>query len=317
MKRIISLLLSVVLLLSLSACGKEKKAQSGAAVLDGKKVIIIGNSHTYNGKVVFYVSKTAVEQEKRNNDLALFYQLCKANGAEVSVTNWCFSGHGLGSLFRNPCTVGGGCEGIMHEEYLTDRNYDYVVITPGVGESSEKNIGEDIAYIAEFFREANPDVKFVCLGNASVYGKNRTDTTYPGITGYYKTLEAQGFQIADWGMLVSDLIDGYSTVPGGQETYTKSTFIVNDGFHPNVLSGYIASMMLYCVITGDTAADQPRDLLTEGSDLWSLVENQLEKSYDYGDQETNFHKVLSSDSEMKGIQLLIDQYLEDQPYRQN
>lgn len=317
MKRIISLLLCAVLLVGLSACGKEKKAKSGAELLDGKKVIIIGNSHTYNGNVVFYVGKTVLEQEKRNNDLALFYQLCHANGAEVSVTNWCFSGHGLGSLFGNPCTVGGGCEGVMHEEYLTDRNYDYVVITPGVGEASQASIAEDMAYITEFFREANPDVQFVCLGNASVYGKNRTDTTYPGITGYYKTLEGNGFKIADWGMLVSDLIDGYSTVPGSQETYTKSTFIVNDGFHPNVLSGYIASMMLYCVITGDAATEQPRDLLSEGSNLRSLVENQLKKSYEYGDLQTNFHKVLSSDNEMKGIQLLIEQYLEDQPYRQN
>ena len=317
MKKVLCILLCALMLIGFCGCGGGTKTKTGADLLDGKKVIIIGNSHTYNGKVVFYVGKTVLEQSSRDQDLAMFYQLCSANGAEVSVTNWCFSGHGLGSLFGNPCTVGGGCKGISHEDYLKDRYYDYVVITPGVGESSQENIARDMSYVTDFFREANPNVQFVCLGNASVYGKNRTDTAYPGITGYYRNLEEQGFLIADWGMVVSDLIDGYSTVPGGQEPYSKSTFIVSDGFHPNVLSGYIATMMLYCIITGDRAVDQPRDLLGEESPLWSLVENQLKDSYDYEDQETNFHKVLASDEEMKGIQLLIDQYIEDKPYRHN
>lgn len=129
-------------------------------------------------------------------------------GAEVSVTNWTFSSHGLASIFGGTCTTKGDCKGLNHEEYLTDPYFDYVVIQPGVGQKSEENIAQDIAYIVDYFKKVNPKVQFALLGNASVYGNNKDGTTYPGITSYYKTLAEQGFIIADWGKLVNDLIRG-------------------------------------------------------------------------------------------------------------
>ena len=318
MKRWLCLIQCLFMIFLMFGCGCQATQESAETqpphMLQGKKFIIIGNSHTYNGKVVLKMDKSVLEQSARSNDMALFYQLCKANGAEVSVTNWCFSGHGLQHLFGNPCGIS-ACNGVKHEDYLTDRFFDYVVITPGVGENSVASLEEDIAYITNFFREANPNVKFVCLGNASVYGKNRTDEAYPGITNYYKTLEEQGFLIADWGMVVSDLIDGYSSVPGTKEQYTKNTFIVSDGFHPNVLSGYVASMMLYCVITDEAAVDQPRRLFVDDPTMADMVSNQLKNSYEFGDLDTNFHKILTSESELEGLQIMVDQYLEDKPYR--
>ena len=71
-----------------------------AVVIDGKKVIIIGNSYVYNGKMVITQSSSAYTQVSRANDKGYFYHLCKANGQEVSVTNWTFGGHGLSNMLR-------------------------------------------------------------------------------------------------------------------------------------------------------------------------------------------------------------------------
>lgn len=303
-------------MLCLCACG-GKAGTNGEVknMLDGKKILFIGNSHTYVGRVVLQVTNSVLSQEKRSNDQGLFYQLCKRNGCEVAVTNWCFSSHGLGSIFGAPCAVDGACSEVRHEDHLTDRSFDYVVIQPGVGRSSEENIAGHIDYIVDFFKAENPDVKFVLLGNASVYGNNTNGATYPGITGYYKTLAEQGFIIADWGGLISDLIAGTVTPPGSTMSYGKSSFIIKDGFHPNMLSGYIASMMLYCAITGQKAADIPADMFQDTA-MSILVEGHLESSYALGETDTNFHTILTTESELKGIHQLIDQYLAEKPYMQ-
>ncbi len=109
--RVIAILLSVCMLFLLCACGANSDsvgtsestttAQSGP--LDGKKIIFIGNSHTYVGNVVTQVTNTNYQQSYRDNNMGLFYLLCKQQGSDVSVTNWTFSGHSLTSLFRTPC----------------------------------------------------------------------------------------------------------------------------------------------------------------------------------------------------------------------
>ena len=51
--------------------------------LDGKKVLIIGNSFCYYGHAVLRDGNTVLTQEQRSNDKGFFYQLCKSQGAEV------------------------------------------------------------------------------------------------------------------------------------------------------------------------------------------------------------------------------------------
>ena len=46
-------------------------------VLDGKKVIFIGNSHTYYGKTVLEKKQSVLTQAARSNDQGYFYQICK------------------------------------------------------------------------------------------------------------------------------------------------------------------------------------------------------------------------------------------------
>lgn len=328
MKKLLSLVLCLCLLATLCAgCSKPASTTENAAAsteptinaakeaLDGKKILFIGNSQTYVGKVVNQVYNAKPALSARQNDKGQFYLICQKNGIEVSITNWTFSSHRLDCIFRNPCAIEGDCFGKNHEEYLTDRYYDYVVIQPGNGTQSESTLAEDIAYIVDFFKKENPNVKFALLGNASVYGNNATNTPYPGIPAYYKTLAEQGFIMADWGKLVNDLIKNEVTPEGSNLPYEKSSFIIKDGFHPNMLSGYIASMMLFCAITGENAVDLPADLFQNVA-MSTLLDEQLKNSYDRGEMDTNFKTVLTVESELKSIHKLIDQYLDEKPYMQ-
>ena len=327
MKKWIALLLATLLCAGLLGCGTaapadtapettaEPTLSAAQQLLDGKKMIIIGNSHTYVGNVVTHVYNSQPKQSSRSNNRGFFWILAQRQGCNVEVTNWTFSSHGLSSIFMNPCAVKGDCYGLNHEEYLTDRYFDYVVIQPGVGTKSEETIAESIQYVVDFFREANPDAKFVLLGNASVYGNNATNHPYPGITGHYKTLAEQGFIIADWGGLVDDLIHERVKPEGSAMPYFKLSFIIKDGFHPNLLSGYLASLMLYCAITGEKAEDIPTDLFQESA-MSALLEGHLEKNY-LNASDTNFHTALTMESELLGLHKLVDRYLEEKPYLNN
>ncbi|MBR4864974.1 MAG: hypothetical protein IKU07_10380 [Oscillospiraceae bacterium] len=320
MKRVLAFIISFCILFLLCACGgagnSSATTEPAKGPLDGKKIIFIGNSHTYVGNVVSQVYNKNPRQEDRDHNIGLFYLLCNRLGSEVNVTNWTFSSHGLASIFGESCTTKGDCFGLDHKSYMTDRYFDYVVIQPGVGTSSEENIAEDIAMVVDFFKEANSNAKFVLLGNTSVYGNNKTDTPYPGITSYYKTLAEQGFIMADWGKLVNDLIHGIVTPEGSSVTYNKNCFIIKDGFHPNYLSGYIASIMTYCAITGTAAADIPADIFQDSAMVISL-DSHLTKSYSNPEYDTNCKIILTTQSELEKIHLLIDKYLAEKPYLQN
>ena len=62
---------------------------------------------------------------------------------EVEVTNWTFGSHGTYHIFGTECTVSGcGCNGSNHEDYLTDKYFDYVFI------NSATRSTEDTAYCA-------------------------------------------------------------------------------------------------------------------------------------------------------------------------
>ena len=321
MKKCIVWIVLFCMCLGLLGCGEaaapaetsaETTISAAKAALDGKKIIFIGNSHTYVGNVVTQTYNSNPSQEKRSNNRGFFWILCQRQGINVEVTNWTFSSHGLSSIFMNPCGVEGACYGLNHEEYLTDRYFDYVVIQPGVGTKSEETVAESIQYVVDFFRKENPDVKFALLGNASVYGNNATNKPYPGITAHYKVLAEQGFIIADWGGLVNDLIHETVKPEGSTMPYFKKSFIIKDGFHPNMLSGYLASLMLYCAITGEKAEDVPTDMFQE-SVMETLLDGHLETSYVHP-SDTNFKTALTVESELLGLHKLVDRYLEEKPY---
>ena len=147
-KRVLSFLLTVVMLLSLcpvfsfASTGEDLLTDSDAnvaSVLDGKKVLFVGCSFTfYGGTVAPYGGGNYqdVSVAERDNDLGLFYQLCKANGAEVDVTDWTFGGHNLSQILdKTSCDGKCGGNSNNHSEDLTDallaeKQYDYVILNP-------------------------------------------------------------------------------------------------------------------------------------------------------------------------------------------
>ena len=71
----------------------KEEAVLGKQALSGKKIIFIGNSHTYYGNAVVQKGETVLTQSERSKDRGYFNQICKSNGISVSVTNWTFGNH--------------------------------------------------------------------------------------------------------------------------------------------------------------------------------------------------------------------------------
>lgn len=283
--------------------------------LDGKRVIFIGNSYVYYGRSVMSVSSSVMTQEARENDKGFFYQLCKENGYEVNVTNWTFGGHGLADFFGAPCAhSSSACRGTRHEDELKNRYYDYVFVSPGGGERSAQTIADDFDYIIKFFTDANPNVKIVCIGNLGCHGYSSFGTDLPDIYNYYPTLAEKGVIMADWGGLVYRIMHGIWSVPGGIQTYGKNSFIVKDGFHPNMLAGYITTLMAYCAVTGESAVGQTYDFCNDRGINAKFNFNVYVRDYYTTEITTNFPDIFSSENDMRGIQTLVDKYLAENTY---
>jgi len=273
--------------------------------LDGKKVLFIGNSMTFHGYAVFRKSRTVLSLESRRNDMGYFYQLAKSNGAEPAVTNWTWGGHYLKHIFSNECEAARECKGLDHLSNFTDYDYDYVILQ----EATTRDIkAEDAIALTEKFKAVNPDTKFFALIHSAYY--------YSGIdcTEYTAKLEKAGITVIDWGKLVTDIASGKTAVSGATETYNKNSFIValseTDGHHPNLLTGYITALMTYCGLTGESAVGQAYDFCsdTEISTEFDF-EKYVQDYYIYDNATTNFPEIFASESDMKGIQQLADQYL--------
>ena len=283
--------------------------------LDGKRVIFIGNSYVYYGRTVINKSTSVMTQAERENDKGFFYQLCRENGMEVNVTNWTFGGHGLADFFGAPCAhSSSACYGTRHEDELKNRCYDYVFVSPGGGTRQASTLAADFEYLIKFFSEANPDVKIICLANLGCHGYSSFGTDLPDIYNYYPTLAEKGVIMADWGGLVYRIMHGIWSVPGGTQTYGENSFIVKDGFHPNMLAGYITTLMAYCAVTGESAVGQTYGFCNDRSINAKFNFNTYVRDYYTSEITTNFPEIFASASDMRGIQELVDRYLSEKTY---
>ncbi len=304
-------------------------------VLDGKKVLFIGNSYTYYGNMVQTYTWDIKNEEMLHHrfkyELGGFYRLCQQNGANVSVTNWTYGSHTLQDLFGGGCFDKNRHPGYDHLADLrkyTDMNFDYVVIQAPTG-GAITNI-EDykclLGYVCNIFREVNPDVEIIYSVPTLLY-------TQPDVRGT-EILEAKDAIIsefnlteANWGKLIADILSGEATVENSTQEYTNNTFLVSksadDGFHPNLLTGYIGTQMIYSLITGEKAVGQDYSSYTDASFGGGFdVEKFVKTYYTYdnispaesetkltGDDLTNFPEIFASKTEMEGIQKLIDEYI--------
>ena len=341
-KKLLFCIISFILMMSLYSCSTPNECvhtdadddnkcdECGADFndgykLDGKKIIFIGNSYTYYGQTVREKSQSYLTQSSRSNDHGYFYHLCQANGEEVEVTNWTFGGHGLGNLFGGNCTANRGCDGEDHKAYLTDRYFDFVVIQPGSGAISSDAFLENMETVMNFFREANPNVKFAVLVPYSAYGTiGSTITLAKGFLNGLKTVAEQGVIVVDWGGVVMNILNGDTTVPGSSLTYEKNTFVIRksakDGYHPNQLSGYITTLMTYCAITGKAAVGQTYDFCNDvmlrpsSNSKYFNFDKFIETYYTYNGATTNYPEVFASKTDMLGLQKLIDEHLAKKAY---
>ena len=330
MKKILSLILALVLLLSLAACGGEAAPattaaptteaatepqpteptytpawSSGKEALQGKKIIFIGNSYTFWGQTVIFKDQDVLTQDKRSYDQGYFYQLCKANGIDLAVTNWTFGGHDITAMFDGPCNKGDDkCNGEFHEYFIKDPYFDYVCIQPYKEKEYNGDLVEHLKYTMDFFREVNPNVCFLLLVPQMAPEKNYL---------WYNDIESlldENVRICNWGGMLHDISNGVTEVPGATQTYSRSSFVNSkDDHHENLLAGYITTLMVYCAITGESAVGQPYDFC-DNSELNSRFDLEAFKTQNYPDGGvSNFIEIFRSEADMAGLQQLTDQYL--------
>ena len=301
--------------------GKTLKYDVGTKsdALNGKTILMVGCSYTYYGHVVMKTGREYTQlNEKRLNDKGYFYYMCKESGADVSVTDWCFGGHGLEDLFGDACKADRGCDGFNHYAQLTDKYYDYIVLQDigwGNAYMGDKGYVEYFKGVMKIFQDANPNVK--------IYLSFQPAIIFQGSEKYQwrdtvKTLEQAGLIVVDWGTLVYDIWTGAVEVPNSKYTYDKQSFIVSndkeDGYHQNMLAGYLTTLMLYCTITGETAVGQPFKFATN-PDLNTAFHPLTFKSEHYRYiRETNFDLIIEDDEEMRNLQVLADEYIRTQQY---
>ncbi len=284
-----------------SGVSTDELGNNGALhMLNGKKIIFIGDSFIYWGQVVLDGSSS------RYNDKGYFYQLCKSNGADVSVTNWTYGGKGIPYIYEN------------YMDNLSDRNYDYVVLSGGRNsESKAEDYFMTIEAYQNLFKNANPNVKFFYLVSSGAHNISVKESFPAEILNNLKEFEKMGVTILDWGKLVADIIHQNTTVPNAANEYNKNSFIVHrtsaDGYHPNQLTGYITALMTYCAITGESAKDQTYDFWNDKSINSRFDPSEYISTY-YTAGSTNYPEIFESASDMKGLQQLVDRYLAEKAY---
>lgn len=332
MKKILSLFLVLILLACLPACAVQQGAEDTTQAvqvdnpeevalnpehpLHEKKVIFIGNSYTHYGNCVITKDVSQNLQEQRQEDIGYFYQICRSQGAKVHVTNWTFGTHSLEDLFGGNCAAGKGCDGADHKSDLKDPVYDYVFLQEHTGSDiGPANLLVNVDNAASFFRAANPDVKIILLVQHRIYDeKYQTNRNW---LPYLKEIAQKGITIVEWGALVEDVIQGKAVVEGSKVSYVRDTFIVNqseiDGYHQNMLAGYITAQMAYCAVTGEKAEGKPYGFCTN-ADLHYKFGVDFYESKHYTLGPTNMGSVFASREDMLGLQKLMDKYLTEKPY---
>lgn len=306
----------------------SQRAPVGSKVkekLDGKKILIAGCSWNHYGKIVNAVNVTNISQKARDHDKGFFYELCKQNGAEVTVHNWNFGGHDLTDLFGEYCHADRkDGNGTNHLAQLKDRYFDYVSLldTAWPTPPDKDTYLTEIKRIMKLFTDVNPDVKFIYSIPCGAYWSNGDKTnfreTYVG-TLYAKDIaKLPNTVVIDQGRIPRDIIVGDTKVPNSTFTYNANSFVVTaDGYHPNLLSGYINTLMTYCIITGETAVGQPLELQNEyGGEQGKPYrkENFITNFYGGKADSTNFLEIMDTPSEMLGIQKVVNRYLDMQTY---
>ncbi|MBR4863807.1 MAG: SGNH/GDSL hydrolase family protein [Oscillospiraceae bacterium] len=303
MKKLLCLLL-VLLLLTGCSTGTEGETQMEDRSLDGKRVLFVGDSFLFTGRAVLLNKE--VTEEGRRYDTGYFYQLCKAKGAEVAVTNWTYGGTGIGTIMESYIP--------LFKEY----SYDYVILSGGRNSANTfATLSKTLDEYLTLFRGANPNVKLFYLVTSGAHNISVKESFSMDVLNNLEKIEEKGITVLDWGKMVADIIRGEVEVPGATLPYDKYSFVHNksltDGFHPNQLSGYIVSLFVYCAITGESAVGLPYDFWNKG-ELHKQFDPVSYLTYGYALGPTNYQEIFASPTDMEGLQKLVDQYMAEKAY---
>lgn len=327
MDRIVKLVMALCLALSLlAACGGAPATPTqtaaptegetaapttprltGKEALQGKKIIFLGNSYTFFGQTVIHKGYMQLSQKERCNDEGFFYQLCKANGVDVEVTNFTFGSHNITDLIGyGPCKAERDCDGYEHQTFLSDPCFDYVSIQCYSERDYRGDFIKHLEPVMEFFRQYNPDVQFLLLVPQRAYEIN-----YPWVKQIRKLAEAENVLVCDWGGMLNDISNGDVQVPGATLKHTRSSYVNNtDNHHENSLAGYLTSLMVYCAITGEPCEGQPYGFCDDPNAHESFGLEKHREKYYLTEADTNFVEIMRSEADMLGLQQLAQQYLD-------
>jgi hypothetical protein len=213
--------------------------------------------------------------------------------------------HQLSDCYSGSCAAGKH-DGYDHmADFGGNFNYDYVILQQGTKE--DHNLVEAVEKMAAPFKQANPDVKVIFMMHQLPYTRNY------GWVDQVTQLKDIGVTVINWGGMLHGILQGTETVPGTAQTFNENSFIIsksaNDGYHPNLLAGYVATLMTYCAITGESAVGQPYGFCSTTRSFSSFISKQ----YKVG--ETNFDKIFASKETMKALQEMIDEYYQAKAFR--
>lgn len=279
--------------------------------LDGKQVMFIGNSFVYYGNCVTYAADDA---DRHVLDDGYFSQICKANGENVDVYNYTWMAKSLDWIYENQLTK---------EDSSFLEQFDYVFISESG--SNNANIVSIVKQITDLFPDTTDFVYLIHNFHAS---NNHTNI--------FRACENEfidmGIEVANWGGLVYDVWTGKTKVPDSTLNYNKETFVKcntgvshnpadcnvgagrpSDNYHENPLAGYVTAQMAYCVITNKSAVGQDYSFCGDTSiHKFFDFDEFIDAHYD-DDHSTNFPEVFESETDMRGIQMLIDEYILKHP----
>lgn len=273
----------------------------GVVSLDGKTVMIVGNSMVYYGNCV-------IHGDTGKEDYGYFYQLAAANDEKVTVLDHTYSGKKLDYIYENY---------LVKLSQEVREQVDYLVLSEG------NQYNDDLVGTCERILALFPeDVEFRFLRQPMMF-----ESDLPCLIEGVAALREKGYQIVDWGKLVYDIHSGAVEVPGATLEFKRSSFmkenlgynngpgtILNpdkkgDRNHENPLSGYVTAQMLYTSLTNRSA------VLTDYTFCYDTTIHPyfdidgFAKAHYTGPEKTNFHEIFRSPQDMLGLQQLIDLYL--------
>ena len=277
----------------------------GVVSLDGKKIMVVGNSMVYYGNCVIY-------GDQGEKDQGYLYQLIKQNGENATVIDHTYSGKKLEYIFDNYISK-------LSEKEL---DVDYLVLSEG----NQDNY--DLLGTVQKYLEIFPDdVEFRFLRQPMMFEKDEKFFKPHLIEGVEKLREA-GYFVVDWGKLVYDIYSGETKVPGATMEFKRTSFMKeNLGFdnadgtvhgsgnngdknHENPLSGYVTAQMLYSSLSNRAAYLTDYEFCYDTSVHENFnIDNFAKTHYTDPANPTNFHKIFRSPQDMLGLQQVMDEYL--------